>query len=69
MYAVMERLNGLDDRLTNIQDSPDRRDAETNANPRKLGDKMDIPNRRVLESEANQVDLRRRIEELETQAS
>lgn len=69
MLTVMESLNGLDERLTNMQAAADRRHAETNANFQKLGDKMDILNRRVLESEANQVDLRRRIEELETQAS
>jgi septal ring factor EnvC (AmiA/AmiB activator) len=73
MYTVMERLNGLDQSLTSmqesIQESADRRHAETNANFRKLDDKMDILNRRVLDSEANQVDLRRRIEALETKAS
>ena len=67
--TVTERLATILERLDVIQESADLRHGETNANFRKLGDKMDILNRRVLESEANQVDLRRRIEELETQAS
>jgi chaperonin cofactor prefoldin len=77
------RLSAVESQIRETKDFADRRHAEilelfrsadlrhgeTNANFRKLGDKMDILNRRVLESEANQVDLRRRIEELETQAS
>ena len=66
---LSRRLTTMDDRLTTMQESADRRHAETNANFRRLDDKMDILHRRVLETEANQVDLRRRVEELETKAS
>ena len=69
LTTVDERLTTVEGRLTTMHESADRRHSETNANFRRVEDKMDILHRRMLDWEANHVDLRRRVEELETKAS